>query len=293
MVTNTTTPQWRGLLSISAAAIAWGAGGATAAVLFRTSGLGPLAVSFWRLAVATLILSATRATRPAAASATTSRRVAVATGVGLAVYQTAYFAAVHQAGLALGTLITLGAGPVFIAVGASVVLGERLDRRGKSALGTALAGLVLLVGGSLSSGPGPILGVGLALLSATGFSAVTLFTRAAGGGGTTVTSFSAGLVCLLPLALGEGIWPRTAHLTSVVPLMVFLGVVSTLLAYRWYFVGLATIPAATASVIVLLEPVTAALLAVVLLGEHLTANVAIGSSLLLAAVALLAKNTSR
>ena len=270
-----------------------GAPAATAAILFRTSGLGPLAVSFWRLAVATLILTATRAARPATAFATTSRRAEVATGVGLAVYQTAYFAAVHQAGLALGTLITLGAGPVFIAVGASVLLGERLDRCGRAALGIALAGLVLLVGGSLSSGPGPILGVGLALLSATGFSAVTLFTRAAGGGGATATSFSAGLVCLLPFALGEGIWPRTGHVASVIGWMVFLGVVPTLLSYRWYFAGLTTVPASTASVIVLLEPVTAALLAVMLLDEHLTANVAVGSSLLLTAVALVARNTSR
>jgi DME family drug/metabolite transporter len=69
----------------------------------------------------------------------------------------------------------------------------------------------------------------------------------------------------------------------------FLGVVPTLLAYRcWYFAGLAAVPAATAAVIVLLEPVTAAILAVVLLSEHLTDNIVAGSCLLLASLALLA-----
>lgn len=61
----------------------------------------------------------------------------------------------------------------------------------------------------------------------------------------------------------------------------------TLLAYRWYFNGLTTVPATTAAVLVLLEPATAALLAVSLLGEHLNPTILIGSTLLLTAILIL------
>ncbi|MQS07104.1 EamA family transporter, partial [Streptomyces alkaliphilus] len=41
-------PVGRGLLYVIVAATAWGTAGAAAAVLFETSGLGPVALTFWR-----------------------------------------------------------------------------------------------------------------------------------------------------------------------------------------------------------------------------------------------------
>ncbi|MFI1194430.1 DMT family transporter [Micromonospora sp. NPDC020750] len=291
MTTRTVAPYRRDLVLISSAAVAWGAGGAAAAVLFRTSGLGPLAVSFWRVAVAALVLVLACACRPGATRSTTPRRTAVVLGVGMAGYQGAYFAAVDHAGLALGTLVTLGAGPVFVTVGARVLLGERPGRRGVLVIAVALAGLALLVGGPVNTGSGQAWGVGAALLSALGYSGVTLYTRAAGGGQADAVSFAAGLLVLLPFALAEGVWPRTGAALPVLGWLVFLGVVPTLLAYRWYFAGLATVPAGTAAVVVLLEPLAAAVLAVALLGERLTVNLVVGSAVLLTAVALLPRES--
>ncbi|MFF3866224.1 DMT family transporter [Micromonospora sp. NPDC001898] len=291
MTTRTVAPYRRDLVLISSAAVAWGAGGAAAAVLFRTSGLGPLAVSFWRVTVAALVLALACACRPGTARSTTPRRTAVVLGVGMAGYQGAYFAAVDHAGLALGTLVTLGAGPVFVTVGARVLLGERPGRRGVLVIVVALAGLALLVGGPVNTGPGQAWGVGAALLSALGYSGVTVYTRAVGGGQADAVSFAAGLLVLLPLALAEGVWPRTGAALPVLGWLVFLGVVPTLLAYRWYFAGLATVPAGTAAVVVLLEPLAAAVLAVALLGERLTVNLVVGSAVLLTAVALLPRQS--
>ncbi|MFI5825408.1 hypothetical protein ACIA8I_41115, partial [Streptomyces rishiriensis] len=48
----------------------------------------------------------------------------VLTGIALAAYQTAYFGAVQDAGLALGTLITLGASPILVSAGAHVLEGR-------------------------------------------------------------------------------------------------------------------------------------------------------------------------
>src|SRR5690349_18141266 len=124
MTSYAAVPFRHGLLSISAAAVAWGTGGAVAALLLRTSGLGPVAVSCWRFGVAALCL----ALLPAGQRGDTRGGAAVLTGLGLAVSQCAYFGSVQYASLGLGTLITIGAGPVFTSLGAHLLLGEHLTR---------------------------------------------------------------------------------------------------------------------------------------------------------------------
>ncbi|MEU6660870.1 DMT family transporter [Streptomyces sp. NPDC046821] len=288
MITHTLTPFRRGLLSVSAAAIAWGAGGAAADELFRTSGLGPIAVSFWRFAIAAAVTTAHRLHQPAAVRTASCLRSSVFTGVALAAYQTAYFGAVQDAGLALGTMVTLGASPILVSAGAHVLLKERLTKRGTAAIAIALLGLLLLVARPVS-GTHPMMGIALALLSAVGYSAVTLQARRTGKATADAATWTAGALCLLPLASAQEIWPRAEHVAESTGLLIFLGVVPTLVAYRWYFSGLATVRSTTASVLVLLEPVTAALLAVVL-GERISTSLVLGSVLLLTALAVLARD---
>lgn len=283
---STVVSYRRGLMLIGAAAVAWGIGGAVASVLFRTTGLGPVDVSFWRFAIAATGLIVLRRRRT---GAVTWSRSAL-TGVGLALYQTAYFGSVQEAGLALGTLITLGAGPILIAVGARYALGEPLTRQTVSATLVALAGLALLAGRPGTAGPHPILGIVLALGSAAGYAAMTLLSRAGAGGGATLPVYAFGTLGLLPFAIRDVAVP---HELTTAAWLLFLGTVPTLLAYRWFFAGLVAVPAATASIVVLLEPVTAAVIAVGLLGEHLTGPAAAGAVLLLAAIALLARGSAR
>ena len=220
------------------------------------------------------------------------------TGIGLTVFQSAYFAAVQETGLAVGTVVTLGAGPVLISVGARLTMGERLGRGGLVAVTGALAGLAVLV---LGGGGGTVrpAGVALALLSAAGYAAITLLTRwlGRGGGGdalaTTAWAFGIGAVGLLPMAVVEGLLPHTEELARVIWLLVYVAAVPTALAYALYFAGAAVVRAATVSVIMLLEPVSAALIAVTLLDERVTAATAVGTLLLLAAVAGLAAAETR
>ncbi|MYR59530.1 EamA family transporter, partial [Streptomyces sp. SID625] len=96
---------------------------------------------------------------------------------------------------AVATVVTLGAGPVFIALGARLTLGERLGRSGAAAVAGALAGLAVLVLGSGGATVRPW-GVLLALASAAGYSGMTLLTRRWGRDGgadhsaTTVGAFA-------------------------------------------------------------------------------------------------------
>ncbi|MFE7330642.1 DMT family transporter [Streptomyces sp. NPDC057565] len=297
-------PVGRSLFYLIVAGVAWGTAGAAASLIFRVSDLGPLALSFWRCVGGLVLLLAALVLRPrrAAVAAESRRRRLLrilGTGVGLTVFQSAYFAAVETTGLAVGTVVTLGAGPVLIAVGARLTMGERLGGGGLAAVLGALAGLVVLVLGGEGAAVRPA-GVALALLSASGYAAITLLTRWLGrdGGGsdplaTSAWAFGIGALGLLPMAAAEGLVPHTADAAQVVWLLVYVAAVPTALAYALYFAGAAVVRAATVSVIMLLEPVSAAVIAVVVLGEQLTVATVVGTLLLLAAVAGLAVAETR
>ncbi|WP_267716218.1 DMT family transporter [Streptomyces sp. CoH17] len=296
-------PVGRGLLCLIVAGVAWGTAGAAASLVYRAGDMGPVALSFWRCAMGLVLLLAARRLRPRvrpSAAEPTGRKAlrAGVTGIGLAVFQTAYFAAVQFTGLAVATVVTLGAGPVLIALGARLALGERLGPGGVAAVGGALAGLAVLVLGGTSTTV-RLLGVLLALLSAVGYSVMTLLTRWWGrDGGADAASTSAGAfavtsLCLLPLALAEGLVPHTGEPVRLLCLLVYIAAVPTALAYGLYFAGAAVVRSATVSVIMLLEPVSAAVFAVLLLGEHLTAATLAGTLLMLGSVAGLAVAETR
>ncbi|MEU6671788.1 EamA family transporter [Streptomyces sp. NPDC046727] len=297
-------PVGRGLLYLIITGAAWGTAGAAASLVYRTSDLGAFALSFWRCALGLLLLLAGRGLRPRVRPATASRPLrrtvarALATGLGLAVFQTAYFAAVASTGLAVATVVTLGAGPVLIALGARLLLGERLGAGGVAAVAGALAGLAVLTFGGSAATVRPA-GVLLALVSAAGYGVMTLLTRwwgrdgGADAGDTTVGAFAVTSLCLLPFAVHEGLVPHTAHPAPLLWLLFYIAAVPTALAYAFYFAGAAVVRSATVSVIMLLEPVTAAVLAVLLLGERLTATTAAGTLLMLGAVAGLAVSEAR
>ncbi|WP_329341557.1 DMT family transporter [Streptomyces sp. NBC_00663] len=294
-------PLGRGLLCLIVAGVAWGTAGAAGSLVYRTSDMGPVALSFWRCAIGFVLLLAVRLARSRTAVAEPLRRRAlraVVTGVGLAVFQTAYFAAVQITGLAVGTVVTLGAGPVLIALGARLALGERLGRGGVAAVAGALVGLAVLGLGGGGTAVRPW-GVLLALVSAAGYSVMTLLTRKWGrdGGadaaGTSVWAFAVTSVCLLPFALAEGLVPHTAEPARLAGLLVYIATVPTALAYALYFAGAAVVRSATVSVIMLLEPVGASVLAIVLLGEHLTTPTLLGTLLMLGSVTGLAVAETR
>jgi drug/metabolite transporter, DME family len=294
MFTRITTPVARGLMFVVIAAIAWGTGGIIAAVLYRSTGLGPIAISFWRTAIGVVLLALVYTwRRPASAAVPKRPWVTPITGVGLAVYQTAYYAAVARSGVAFATVLTLGAAPILIALSARLTIGERLGPLGVAAVAVAPVGLVFVVGGSTG---GSAAGVVFSLVSATGYAVVTVLHRSLGGvdpARTTLRGFVVAGVCLAPLAIVEGLWPSRGLDVQTVVLLGYLGVFATAVAYSLFFASLGSVRATTVSILTLSEPLTAAALAVLLLGERLTWSMAGGAVILLGAVVGLARAEAR
>jgi DME family drug/metabolite transporter len=75
--------------------------------------------------------------------------------------------------------------------------------------------------------------------------------------------------------------------------MIYLGVVTMVVAYALLFTGSGETPGATAVVATLLEPVTAVLVAVGFLRERLTPAAVLGCLLILAAMAVLGRRSMR
>jgi drug/metabolite transporter, DME family len=97
-------------------------------------------------------------------------------------------------------------------------------------------------------------------------------------------AFSLGGVALLPLAaiLGGGLGFRPGLASA--GLLAALGIGPTAVAYTLYFRGLRRASASTAALLSLIEPLTAAVLAALVLGNRLSATGIAGAIMLLAAV---------
>ncbi|WP_112244327.1 EamA family transporter [Kribbella monticola] len=266
----------RGLLYVALAGIAWGTGGPTGALLFQGSGLNSTAISFWRLLGGAVWLAAAnrllRRGRIAHQFAADPLRYLLS-GLGLAVCQLGYFAAIPRVGVAVATVISLGVGPLFIALGAR----ERIT----ASLLIAVLGLALLVSDGAGPGGTSIAGVAFALLSGAGYALTTLLNRDQQDPITSaLLGFTSGALILLPLAMTKGITAAPASW----PLLAYFGLVPTALAYALFYTGLRAIRASTAAVIALIEPLLAALIGVLALHEHLAPVSLIGAAVLLTAV---------
>jgi DME family drug/metabolite transporter len=98
-------------------------------------------------------------------------------------------------------------------------------------------------------------------------------------------TFALAALFLAPALLGEP--AATRALAAGWPLLLYLGIDPTALAYVLFTAGLGRVPATAAGIVSLLEPLTATTLGLLVFGERLGPVGVAGALLLLAALALL------
>lgn len=262
-------------------------------LLARDASAGPLLVGFLRMAVAApcLLLLARVVERSWRLSGRETRLVLVA-GASMSAYQVCYFSAVPLTGVAVTALLAICSSPLMIAGLAALFLGERPTRRVYVALGMGVVGTALLVVtprgiGTLNPAflPGALLALGAGLSYAL-YAVATKATLARVPPLTLAAlTFSVAALALAPVLLWES--RVLAPLAAGWPLLLYLGLVPTALAYALYTVGLRRTPATAAGIATLLEPLTATALGVGVFGERLGLAGVVGALLLLGAIALL------
>ncbi|MEV7966799.1 EamA family transporter [Sphaerisporangium sp. NPDC088356] len=278
-----------GSAAVVAAAVLWGTAG-TAGTLALTGTADPVALAAARLVIGGLVLAV--AAGPAARGLRVrGRRLPLVAAAGaVAAYQLCFFAAVGRTGVAVGTVVAIGSGPVFTGLLSWLYDRRRPGRRWTLATAAAVAGCAALVSGGEAVGVDPA-GVLLALAGGLlyGFYAVTAARAITAGepsGAVMGVMFGGAAAIMLPVLLWRGtVWlgePR-GLLTAL-----YLGLAATALSYFLYGRGLRTTPVAKAATLALAEPAVAALLGLAVLHERLTAVSWAGLVLLGAGLVLVA-----
>ncbi len=273
-----TSSAGAGSLCVLAAAVLWGTTG-TAATF--APAVGPLAIGAVAMGLGGLLQAVTAAPRITRerASLRLQPGVVMVGAVAVAVYPLAFYSSMHLAGVAAGTVVTIGSAPLASVLLERVVDGRRLTRRWVLGAVLGLSGTVLLCvaeGAEAHALPGAVgttvLGVGLGLLAGLTYAlyswtAHRLIRRGVTSRAAMGTVFGLGGALLLPVLLATGApildsWSNAAAGAYLALVPMFLGYV----LFGW---GLARVPASTATTLSLLEPAVAAVLAVLIVGERL------------------------
>lgn len=268
------------------AATLWGLSGVVAKTLLEEGVSAPslVALRLWGAALVVLAYAATARPHALREAWRCRRRLAVL-GICLAANQFAYYAAIAAAGVATAVFLQYLA-PALLVVWARLREGEPLTGSRLSAVGAALCGAFLLVAGPRGLVVTPA-AAGWGLASAVLFAAYTVLAR------REVARSDSWSVLALALAAGAVAWSAVAppwewlwaYTASQWLRFLYLAVVATVVPFGLFLFGLRTVPPARAGLLATWEPVVAALVARVALGERLGAAQLVGAALILGAVA--------
>ena len=249
------------------------------------AGSEPVSLLGVRLIVAALLLSAVAAVKGAGPERCLTG-LSLLAGAGLAGAGLGEFEALSRAAAPTVVLLVFVA-PVWVALAGWLVRGDRLGWPGACALAALLAGLALVVvapDGSAPSGAAVALALGASAMSAAFFIALEelgrdIPPRLAACGAAWVAA-----TVVVPLdpdgVVRELLQPETAAYGVAIGAL-------TALALALLASGVRASSALTASVVICAEPVVAAVLAWLVLGELLTGAQAAGGVLVLLSVAAL------
>jgi drug/metabolite transporter, DME family len=279
-------------LTLAAAAL-WGTTGT--AQSFAPMQTSPYWVGALRLVVASLFFAAyaaasARPGRPDAGIAWPRSAwppTAIA-GACIAAYNLTFFAGVKATGIALGTALAIGSGPVWAGLLQAVVLRQRPAPAWW--LGTMLAvgggGLMLSSGGG--AGRVDIVGVILCLSAGLAYACYTLISQSlvsrVSPTRLTLRTFSVAAVIAVPAAwIVSGVFAAAPAGWWVVG---YLGVFATGISYLLFSHALRHISGPTAVTLAMGEPITAFVLAVVVVGERPAAQAFCGLGLVVGGLAV-------
>lgn len=266
-----------GIMGVFIASILWGTTGTAATFAPELSPLavGAVAMGIGGMLQAAIALRAIRVQRRTIAQ---QRNFLLTGALAVAVYPLAFYASMHLAGVAVGTVISIGSAPLLSALIEYFCEGQRLSRRWMLGAAVGVAGMVLLTlaenhgatsgADSNRSLTGILLGLVAGLTYALySWSARQMMQRGITGRAAMGATFGLGGLLLMPVLFMTG-EPLLRSWTNA-GVGIYMALVPMFIGYICYGIGLANIRASTATTITLLEPVVAAMLAVTLVGETL------------------------
>jgi len=277
------------------AALCWGLSGGIGGILMA-DGWDPFVVSFYRGAIGLAFVLVWLALRPRG-SGLASRRLwawSAIAGLGVAGNFAFYFMSIAEGSVAVAATLMYCA-PVFVYLVSFALELERPTPLKWAAIAMVMLGVVMLTR-IYEMGAGSVTPIGAVagLLSGLSYAVFIFGFKYAAPHGTP----QAILVVAFATLVAVLVWPGDADQTLAVlstpswPLFVVLGVLGAGLSFVLYIVGLNHTAPAVASIVAMVEPVTASLFGFVVLDESLAGLQIFGMGLILVTVTALSVASS-
>ncbi len=278
------------------AALCWGVSGGIGGILI-TDGWEASVVSFYRGAIGLSFVLVWLVLRPRG-SGLANPRVwfwSAIAGLGVAGNFVFYFMSISEGSVAVAATLMYCA-PVFVYLVSFTLKLERPTPLKWAAIAMVMLGIVLLTRiYETGADSVTLIGVGAGLLSGLSYAIFIFGFKYAAPHGSPqailVIAFAA-LVCIL-------IWPSDADQTMAVlntpawPLFAVLGVLGAGLSFIFYIIGLKLTAPTVASILAMVEPITASLFGVVVLNETMVGLQVVGMGLILFTVTALSVSSAR
>ncbi|TCS39766.1 DMT family transporter [Reinekea marinisedimentorum] len=266
--------EFYGAMSIVLASIIWGSTGTAASFAPNVS---PLAIGAFAMGVGgvLLMLTSLQALKHDRARLMLEFKTLLLGGLSVAIYPLAFYSSMRAAGVAVGTVISLASAPLF-----SVLLERLINKKRISGLWLFSfllggSGIVLLTLGKQHQSSGiHIWGVVLGLVAALTYagyswSAKQMIDRGIDSKSAMASMFGLAAVFLLP-----SLFFTSEHMFSSlnnVMVALYMATIPMFLGYLLFGYGLVYVAASKATLITLLEPTVATLLAIAIVGEQFSA----------------------
>ncbi|MEP2653365.1 MAG: EamA family transporter [Paraglaciecola sp.] len=284
----------------------------TACALWATTGtaanfapaINPLAIGAFSMGVAGLLLLATasRTIIKERIQLTQVPAFLVLGGLSIAIYPLAFYSSMKLAGVAIGTVVSLGSAPFFSVLFERLVNKITISKRWVVSFVFGVIGVTLIATGKQSHGQptlinnteylglsathfGLILGLVAGLTyAAYAWAAKQIIDQGISSNASMASMFGLASVLLLPslLITGDNLFATPTN-TAV---SIYMAVVPMFIGYLLFGYGLRHIEASKATLITLLEPVLATLLAVIVVGEKFNSWGWLGMVLILVCLVL-------
>lgn len=277
----------RGAATILAAALLWGTTGT--AQSFAPAAMPAIWVGALRLAIACAFFAALgrAAPRGDADAGRVEIGHALLAGAAMAAYNLTFFAGVRSAGIAIGTAVAIGSGPVWAGVLQASIGRVSPPRAWWAGTLLSVAGGALLAwqpGAASAASPA---GIALCLAAGLSYAAYALANKRlvarAAPARSQLVVFAVASAIAVPAAFAFAGPPPAGASGWIV--VAYLGVVATGVAYLLFSLGLRAVSGATGVTLALAEPVAAFVLAVAVVGERPGWTSALGLAAIVAGLA--------
>jgi len=194
-----------------------------------------------------------------------------------------YFISVKYTTVAISVLLLYTA-PIYVTLLAPLLLKEPVTRRSISALVLSFSGVILIIQpGAVFQDMDSMYAIGLlcGLISGLLYACMILTSRYLKGYYTGTAQAAWAIIITLVIFLPYSTAISFGVLLDNLYLLILLGLLPTAASLTLYFSGLAYVRAQNASIIALLEPASAVVLAFIILSQPITSSVLVGGGLIL------------